>query len=81
MQQIFKVVLIIALFILLFALGSVVIQEGGGGIAYIGHYIMNLFHKADLNPSNSGFNEFFQLMLIAVFVGWTIRRFKKKRKK
>ena len=81
MQRTFKLVLIIALFFLLFALGSVVIQDGGGVIAYIGHYIMNLFYKADLNPNNQGFNEFFQLILIAVFVGWTIHRLKKTRKK
>lgn len=81
MQQIFKFILIMALFFLLFALGSVVIQDGGEIFAYIGHYIMNLFHKANLNPNNSGFNEFFQLILIAVFVGWTIRRFKNMRKK
>lgn len=81
MSQIFKLLLLIILFLLLFALGSVVIQEGGEVVAYIGHYIMGLFHKADLNPNNSGFNEFFQLILIAVFVGWTIQRFKKMRKK
>jgi len=80
-QSAFKIVLIIALFLLLFAIGSVVIQEGGGIVSYIGHYIMNLFHRADLNPNNSGFNEFFQLILIAVFVGWAIRRFRNMRKK
>jgi len=81
MQQTFKIFLIIALFLLLFALGSVVIQEGGGIVASIGNYIINLFHRADPNPNNSGFNEFFQLIVIAVFVGWAIHRFKRRRRK
>ena len=81
MPQIFKLLLQIFLFLLIFGLGSVLITDGGGVVAYIGHYIMNLFHRADLNPNNSGFNEFFQLILIAVFVGWAIRRFRNMRKK
>ena len=81
MHQGFKVILIIVFFLLIFGLGSVVIKDGGEVVAYIGHYIMNLFHRADLNPNNSGFNDFFQLILIAVFVGWAIRRLKRMRRK
>ena len=81
MNNVFKLLMLLILSLLLFALCAVFIRDMGEIIAYIGHYIINLFHKADLNPNNSGFNEFFQLILIAVFVGWTIHRFKRMRKK
>ena len=81
MPYIFKWLMLLILSILLLALGAVVIRDVGEILAYLGRYIMELFHKADLNSNNSGFNEFFQLILIAVFVGWTIHRFKRMRKK
>jgi hypothetical protein len=73
--------MLLILSLLIFAICAVLIRDMGEVIAHVGHHIMNLFHKADLNPNNSGFNEFFQLILIAVFVGWTIHRFKRMRKK
>ena len=70
-----KPVLIILFLLLLFALGSVVISDGGEIIANLGNYIIHLFHIADPRPGHAGFDKFFQLMAIAVFVGWAIRRF------
>jgi hypothetical protein len=73
--------MLLILLLLILALFAVVIRDIGEVVAYVGHYIINLFHNADLNPNNSGFNEFFQLIMIAVFIGWTIYRFKRMRKK
>jgi len=81
MQQAFKIGLIIALILVLLAIIPVVILEFSGILANVGYYIINLFHKADLNPNNSGFDEAFQLILIAFFFGWTIHRFKNIQKK
>ena len=75
MYQAVKPVLIILLLLLLFALGSVVIRDGGEIIANLGSYIIYLFHISDPRPGYAGFDKFFLLMVIAVFVGWAIRRF------
>lgn len=71
-------ILYIALAFVCLAVASILIQDGSGVIANLGQHIMGLFRKAGLNPNRSGFNEFIQLILIAVFVGWAISKFKNK---
>jgi len=69
--------ILLVIFIALVCL--VMIREGAPLLADLGHHISNLFKKARLFPGRSGFDEFIQLMLIAVFVGWVISRFKGKK--
>ena len=78
MNRPLNVVLFIILFILGFAICAVIIKDGSEIVANLGSYIMGLFARADLRPSRSGFNSFVQLVSIAIFIGWTISRFKRK---
>ena len=79
MNKPFNAILYIVLFIFLIAIGSVVIRDGANIVANIGQHIMHLFHRADLNPRNGrGFGCFIQLMIIAAFVGWSIKQFRRK---
>ena len=72
--------ILLALFVL--ASGSIIIKDGSDILTNLGTHILGLFQKARLNPGNShGFSSFAQLIIIAVFVGWAINRFKKWRKK
>ena len=74
MKNALNTIMYIILAMMVIAVASVVIQDGSGIIANLGNHIMRLFRRADL------FNaEFIQLLLIAVFVGWTINRFKRKK--
>ena len=72
---------IVGVFIL--AIGSVLIDQGADiiadVIADILDRIMYLFKWADLNPNNRrGFGCCIELIAIAIFVGWTISRFRRK---
>ena len=78
MKKPINVVLFIILSILGLAISAVIIKDGSEIAANLGRYITGLFMRADLRPSRSGFNAFVQLVAIAIFVGWTIRRFKRK---
>ena len=80
MQQPIKVILFIILGLILLAIASVIINEGSVIIASIFEYIVQLFKDAELNPRRRGFSAFFQLILIAIFVGWSINRFKNMKK-
>ena len=72
--------ILLALFVL--ASGSIIIKDGSGILASLGSYILGLFREARLDPGNShGFSSFVRLIIIAVFVGWAISRFKKWRNK
>ena len=72
--------ILLALFVL--ASGTILIKDGSDMLTNLGNYILGLFQEARLNPGNShGFPSFVQLIIIAVFVGWAINRFKKWRKK
>jgi len=74
MKNVLNTIMYILLGLMILAVASVVIQDGSGIIANLGNHIMGLFRRADL------FNaEFIQLLLIAIFVGWAIRRFRKRR--
>jgi len=64
MQRYTQIILMIALFLILIAVASVFIGQGSIGLSY-------LFHKARCFPPNG---EFIQLLLIAVFGGWSARR-------
>ncbi|MBC8393173.1 MAG: hypothetical protein H8E17_11475 [Deltaproteobacteria bacterium] len=71
---------LLALFVV--ASGTIIITDGSDILANLGTHILRLFQEARLNPENShGFSSFAQLIIIAVFVGWAINRFKKWRKK
>jgi hypothetical protein len=71
--------ILLALFVL--ASGTILIKDGSDMLTNLGNYILGLFQEARLNPGNShGFSSFVQLIIIAVFVGWAINRFKKWRK-
>lgn len=78
MNRSFNIGLSIILFLFILAAATVIIKDGSEIIASLGRYIMGLFERADLRPNYSGFKEFVQLIAIAVFVGWTISRFKRK---
>ena len=55
---------------------GVVVRDGSTILADLGQHIMQLFKKADLDPNDSrGFSCFIQLILIAIFTGWAIRKF------
>jgi len=72
--------ILLALFVL--ASGSIIIKDGSNILTNLGTHILSLFQEARLNPGNShGFSSFAQLIIIAVFVGWAINRFKRWRKK
>jgi hypothetical protein len=72
-------ILYVLFLVFAFAIGSVVIRDGAEIVGNVCNYILNLFARADLRPGNArGFGSFVQLILIAVFVGWTIRRFRRK---
>jgi len=77
MQNTLKYILLVTLVFILIAICSVVIHDASQILSDLGSHIMNLFKNADLHPERSGFNEFIQLILIAVFVGWAIRRLKR----
>lgn len=79
MNNQFNALLYAVFFIFIIAIGSVVIREGSVFLASLGKHIMWLFEYADLRPSNSrGFSCFIQLIAIAIFTGWAIKRFRKK---
>ena len=79
MNKIFKAFLYVTLFLLAIAIGSVVVRDAADIIADISRHIVYLFRYADIRPSHiRGFSCFIQLILIAAFVGWTIRRFRRK---
>jgi hypothetical protein len=77
MVNVLKIFLGIVLVCILIAIFGVIINDGSEIIANLGNHILNLFKSADLHPGRSGFNEFIQLIAMAVFVGWAINRFKK----
>ena len=64
--------------LILFALGlaQVVIPDGAKILTNLFNHLRNLFGGARIFPPNA---KFIQLFLIAVFVGWAIRRFKKRK--
>ena len=71
--------ILLALFVL--ASGTIIIKDGSDILPNLGTHILKLFQEARLNQENShGFSSFAQLIIIAVFVGWAINRFKKWRK-
>jgi len=74
-----RLALSIALSLIVCIIAWILITEGSAIIARLGNHIMRLFDSASLNPHNyRGFARFVQLILIAVFVGWAINRFKNK---
>ena len=75
-----KTVLAIVLGLFLLAVAVVVIREGGEILARIAHHIIGLFRSANLDPGSRGFGSFVQLIIIAVFVGWAIDRFKRMKR-
>ena len=79
MNKPLNITLYIILFLFILAIGSVVIGDGSEILANLGKFIMGLFQKADLNPKSKGFGPAIQLIAIAIFVGWTINRLKKKK--
>ena len=79
MNKPLNIALSVILFLFILAIGSVVIADGAEILANLGKFIMRLFQEADLNPNSKGFGAAIQLIAIAIFVGWTINRFKKKK--
>ncbi len=58
----------------------ILITDGSDIISKLANHIMRLFDRATLNPyDRHGFARFVQLIMIAVFVGWVIKRFKRKK--
>lgn len=57
------------------------IGEASEWTAKFAKHIVNLFRHASLDPRDSrDFAKAMQLIMIAIFVGWTINRFKNKKK-
>ena len=82
MSKIMILVLSIVAALFLFATSTIIIKDGSVILANFGGYILELFQDARLDPGNShGFSSFVRLIIIAVFVGWAINRFKRWRKK
>ena len=82
MNKTLILVLSILLSLFVLASGSILIKDGSDILTNLGSYVLRLFQAARLNPENShGFSSFVQLIIIAVFIGWAINRFKKWRKK
>jgi hypothetical protein len=53
--------------------------EGSYLAAWFAKHVMGLFERSTINPNDTrGFAKFVQLILIAVFIGWAARRFRKK---
>ena len=78
MNKPFNAVLYILLLLFVLAIATVAIRDGSVIMADLGHYIVRLFSCADLSPRGRGFGCFLQLIAIALFVGWTIYRFRGK---
>jgi len=82
MNKTLILVLSILLSLFILASGTILIKDGSDILTNLGTHILGLFQEARLNPGNShGFSSFAQLIIIAIFVGWAINRFKKWRKK
>ena len=65
--------------IIISILALFVIYQSGEYIADFTQWITGLFGRASINPNDArGFANFAQLILIAVFVGWAIDRFKNR---
>jgi hypothetical protein len=76
MKRPLNIVLWAILLIFVLLVGSIIISDGAEILADVSHYVFRLFGRADLNPNNSrGFEAFVQLIIIAVFTGWAIKRF------
>ena len=80
MNKSIQVVLWVIIGIIAIALGSVIINQGAEIVADIGKHIQCLTQIGDIRPSHKGFSSFVELVLIAIFVGWAISRFKNKNK-
>jgi|FLOH01.1.fsa_nt_gi hypothetical protein len=81
MNNTIKSILWVILGIFAISICSVLINQGAEIVADIGKHIQHLTQIGDIRPSHKGFSAFVELVLIAIFVGWTIRRFKNKNKK
>ena len=81
MNKSIQIFLLIIIGIIAIALGSILINQGAEIVADIGKHIQRLTQIGDIRPSHNGFSAFVELLLIAIFVGWAISRFKNKNKK
>ncbi len=71
----------VAFIITMACIAFVIVTSGAEIITNFSQWLLKLHRYASINPNNSrGFGNFVQLILIAVFVGWTINRFKNKGK-
>ena len=71
-------ILTIILILLIIAVASVLVTDGANILAKLGGHIMGLFQRGPrFYPQPN--KELVQLILIAVFVGWAINRFKRRR--
>ena len=71
-------ILTVILILLIIAVASVLVTDGANILAKLGGHIMGLFQRGPrFYPQPN--KEFVQLILIAVFVGWAINRFKRRR--
>jgi prepilin signal peptidase PulO-like enzyme (type II secretory pathway) len=78
-NKIFQTIIIILCCIFGLALASAIIPQIADIGADIGKHVYDLFRFANLRPSHRGFDKFIELLAIAIFVGWTINRFKNKK--
>ena len=69
-------ILAVALALLACFVAWILITEGADILERLVRHILNLFRRARIYPYPN--EEFIQLVLITVFVGWAVRRFRNK---
>jgi len=70
-------ILVVALVLLACFVGWILVTDGADILHRLVRHIMNLFRGARIYPYPN--EKFIQLLLITVFVGWAIGRFRKKK--
>jgi len=65
------------LFIMVCVVITVLIRDVSGIITDFSGWVKGLFEKASIFPDHHGFKYFVQLVLLAVFAGWVINRFRR----
>ena len=78
MNNTIKAILWVILGVFAISICSVLIGQGAEIVADIGKHIQRLTKIGDIRPSHKGFSAFVELVLIAIFIGWAIKRFTKK---
>ena len=75
----FLIIIALAALVFVAFIAFVVIDAVGNQMEFGFRYVQNLFREAKyMSHSARGFGAFIKLMLIAGFLGWAIKRFRRK---